>query len=122
MELLFSKELYPQIALIKAAYAFSDRAYFHLDSDQTHYHVHISPKGNVFPDIEKEFENEMLCQCVRHEVYLQTRGIRELLIARAMASTVIEMPEADQSRVKAGPTQESDILIDWFEKNDHTIE
>ena len=122
MKLSFSKEMYPKIALIKAAYAFTDKAYVHLDADQSYYLVQIVPKENNCLDIEKLFENEMLCQCIRHEVYLQTKGIRELLTARAMASTVLEMPGADQAQVTAGPDPESDILIDWFEKYDHTTE
>lgn len=122
MKLSFSKEMYPKIALIKAAYAFTDRAYMHLDADQKYFYVHITPKNESFTDIDQHFENEMLCQCVRHEIYLQTKGIRELLTARAMASTVLEVPEADQSRVISGTAQENEILKDWFKNNDNSIE
>ena len=51
----FSKELYPQIALIKSAYAFTDRAYIHLDADDRYYIVKIHPKEGHDPITEKEF-------------------------------------------------------------------
>lgn len=120
--LSFSKELFPKVALLKAAYAFTDKAYLHLDADQAYYYVDITPKENEIPNLQQLFENELLCQCVRHEVYLQTKTIRELLTARAMASTVVETPIADESKVIAGTADESDILTDWFEKNDTTTD
>ena len=122
MKLSFSKEMYPKVALLKAAYAFTDRAYLHLDADLENYYVDISPKNAPIPDLEQLFENEMLCQSVRHEIYLQTRTIRELLTARAIASTVVELPDSDPSKVIAGAAGESDILTDWFEKNEHSVE
>ena len=120
MLITFSKELYPKIALMKSAYAFTDRAYIHLDADDRYYTVKIYPKEGHDPVTEKEFINEMLCQCVRHEVYQQTKTVRELLIARAMASTVIEQPGvAAQDPIQ--PEQiwdEKQILTDWFEGYD----
>ncbi len=116
----FSKELYPQIALIKSAYAFTDRAYIHLDADDRYYIVKIHPKKGHDPITEKEFINEMLCQCVRHEVYRQTKTVRELLIARSMASTVIEQSGVT-AEDKIQPEQiwdEKQILTDWFEEYD----
>lgn len=116
----FSKELYPQIALIKSAYAFTDRAYIHLDADDRYYIVKIHPKEGHDPITEKEFINEMLCQCVRHEVYRQTKTVRELLIARSTASTVIEQSGVT-AEDKIQPEQiwdEKQILTDWFEEYD----
>lgn len=116
----FSKELYPQIALIKSAYAFTDRAYIHLDADDQYYIVKIHPKEGHDPITEKEFINEMLCQCVRHEVYQQTKTVRELLIARSMASTVIEQPgvTAEDEIPLEQVWDEKQILTDWFEEYD----
>ena len=116
----FLKELYPQIVLIKSAYAFTDRAYIHLDADDRYYIVKIYPKEGYDPITEKEFMNEMLCQCVRHEVYQQTKTVRELLIARSMASTVIEQSSVT-SEDAIQPEQvwdEKQILTDWFEGYD----
>lgn len=116
MEFRFLKSIYPKSALIKSAYGFTDKAYLHLDEDEKEYIVNI-----VFKDGCKfnyhEFENEMLAQTVRYEVYKQTKDIRKLTVARALASTVIE------DSFDADTTEESDIdinqiLTDWFDKND----
>ena len=37
-QLKYNKELYSKIALIKAAYNFTDRAYVHLDADKKYYY------------------------------------------------------------------------------------
>lgn len=115
----FIKELYSKVALIKAAYNFTDRAYLHLDADETYYYVTIEPKQDGQNISEHEFINEMLAQSVRHEIYLQTKGIRELLIARAMATSVIAdehlVDEVDNS---SDSFLSEEILKDWFDTND----
>ena len=114
--LSFAKEMYPKIALLKAAYFFSDRAYIHLDANDKYYLVNLSVKPGYSEISENEFVNEMLCQCVRHEVYEQTKSIRELLTARAMASTMIEQPGVSLQTPAPGLTyDEREILTDWFE-------
>lgn len=40
----FHRDLYSKSALIKAAYNFTDRAYIHLDADETYYYVQIAAK------------------------------------------------------------------------------
>ena len=119
--LTFSKELYPKIALIKSAYSFTDRAYIHLDANDTHYMVDIIPKLGCSEISEAEFANEMLCQCVRHEIYQQTKTVRELLAARAMASTVIQQNGSRLEDISAEmPAEEKAILMDWFDSHDTT--
>lgn len=46
----FRRELYSKIALIKAAYNYTDIAYIHLDADESYYYVTIEPKeeGEVY--------------------------------------------------------------------------
>lgn len=114
----FRKELYSKIALIKAAYNFSDRAYIHLDADGDYYYVTIEPKAGDDMVSEQEFKNEMLTQSVRHEVYQQTKNIRELLLARAMATSVI-VDENMVDDIQPDETfSEDDILKDWFSSNE----
>lgn len=129
----FSKELYPKIALLKAAYAFTDRAYLHLDADEANYYVSLVAKEGAQTISEGDFENEMLCQSLRHEVYSQTKTIRELLMARAMASTVL-ITDGAQKTDLSGPVStasaeieletdvveadEKEILSDWFNDAD----
>jgi len=117
MKFEFSKELYSKEALIKAAYNYTDRAYVHLDVDDEKYYVSLEMKdGNDEPD-EKEFVNEMLAQSVRHLIYKQTKGIRELLLARAMATSVITDNDNDEGNDEVD-FSEDEILKDWFDNND----
>lgn len=114
----FCKELYSKVALIKAAYNFTDNAYVHLDADENYYYVAIVPKCEGFEVSEQEFINEMLTQSIRHEVYQQTKNIRELLLARAMATSVV-VDEALVDDLDTDDTfSENDILKDWFAANE----
>lgn len=115
----FSRELYPKVALIKAAYNYTDRAYLHLDADENYFYVSIKSKEPGVEIKEEEFINEMLTQAVRHEVYSQTKNIRELLLARAMATSVI-LNEQDEKTEECNDDEfsESAILKDWFAEND----
>ena len=80
----------------------------------------ITQSNNFLKLSEKEFENEILTQSARHEIYLQTKNIRELMLARAVATSVvaptIENVESDtQDEVDY---DENEILKDWFDSND----
>ena len=110
----FNKSLYSKIALIKAAYNYTDRAYVHLDTDETYYYVSMEPKEGCQAVKEQEFANEMLAQSARHEIYLQTKNIRELLLARSMASSLVADPKAMNTNSEAGEFSEDSILQDWF--------
>lgn len=114
----FRKELYAKIALMKAAYNFTDVAYIHLDADQDYYYVTVVPKQAGYDLDEQAFINEILTQSVRHEVYQQTKNIRELLLARAMATSVIVDENLVDEDDCEEPFSESDILKDWFEANE----
>lgn len=115
MHISFSKEIYPKSALLKAAYSFTDKAYIYIDVSDSNYEVDIESKdgSNV---TEKEFMNELLCQTVRLEVFKRTKNIRELLLARAIASTVIETPQAETIE-ETDDTDIDGILRDWFEND-----
>ena len=116
MEFRFSKKIYAKSVLLKSAYSFTDRAYLHLDEDGTDYIVNIIFKDNCVFDYH-EFENEMLTQAVRHAIYVQTKDIRRLTVARALASTVIEEAPEDEITENDSNTDINNILTDWFESN-----
>ena len=120
MRLSFKKELYSKIALLKAAYNFTDQAFIHLDSDTEYYYVELKLKDNAKTITEDEFINEMLTQSIRHEVFLQTKNVRELLLARAMATTVVaETGEIDDKDVEDEDLfSENQILKDWYGENE----
>ena len=114
----FCKELYSKIALIKAAYNFTDKAYIHLDADDNYYYATIEPKNSGCTVSENEFINEMLTQSVRHEVYQQTKNIRELILARAMATSVIVEEDMIDDIESDDSFKETEILKDWFVANE----
>lgn len=113
MKFYFNKEIYSKEALLKAAYNFTDRAYMHLDIDNENYVVVIEMKGKESNISEKEFQNEMLAQMVRLNVQKRTKNVRELMLARALASTVIEKNQIEEA---CQEEDIDDILQDWFEK------
>lgn len=118
--LKFKKELYPKEAVLKASYHFLDRFYIHVDLIDKEFVVHLTAKeGNIDNRFDLEFENELLAQSVRYHVYLQTHVIREILMARAMSSTITG---SNTELVTANLPDKLDslesILTDWFEKNE----
>lgn len=117
----FRRELYSKVALLKAAYNFTDIAYIHLDADGDYYYVTTQPKGDGVVVKEEDFLNEILTQSLRHEVYQQTKNIRELLLARAMATSVIvDEKMLDDSTQQNHAFDEDEILKDWFGENEKT--
>ncbi len=119
-----NKSLYPPEALLKAAYAFLETDYIHIDEDDKCWVVQLSPKtpetaGN---NTLKEFENELLSQTVRLQVFDRTRSIREILLARAMTSTLLDEkdPIAKIQAEQGDISQEEleSILTDWFDSNE----
>ena len=118
--LKFHCALYPKEAIMKAAYHFIDRCYVHVDICDEDYVVRITPKkGFQVDDIAGEFENELLAQAVRYYVYQQTHTIREILMARAMSSTISGGNyEADSVDLPDKVDDLESILMDWFEKNE----
>lgn len=113
----FKKELYPKIALIKAAYNFTDIAFLHLDADESYYYVEIQAKRGKEDLTELDFTNEMLAQSVRHEVYQETKNVRELLLARAMATSVV-IEKNQNTEIGDDEFEESEILKDWFTEDE----
>lgn len=117
--LKFSKELYSKVALIKAAYNFTDEAYIHLDADTKYYYVNITSKDECSEISNEAFENEILTQSIRHEIYLQTKNVRELMLARAMATSVIASEDVFADDIQPRESfSEDEILKDWFEANE----
>lgn len=115
----FNRELYSKIALLKAAYNFTDTAYLHLDADQSYYYVSLTPKDGETGISQDDFLNEILAQSVRHEIYLQTKNIRELMYARALATSVVDIPEASYPS-STEDFREDEILKDWFSNHEET--
>ena len=116
MKLMFNQNIYTKTALLKAAYHFTDDYYIRLDISDDSYIVDISSKGTA-PEthLQGEFENELLAQVTREEIIAQTANIRELILARAFASTIIE--ESDNIPDINNTVSGDNIFKDWFDEN-----
>lgn len=113
MRYRFSKEMYTKEALIKAAYHYTDRAYLHLDADEEAYIVDIEAKEAGDTITEQEFCNAILAETVRIIVAEKTKNVRELILARAFSSTIIDEKEDEEPQTEDYRIDE--ILTDWFE-------
>ncbi len=123
MEAIFAEydaEIYEKTALIKAAYAFIHEFYIHLErNDHGNYLVRFTPKTEAAAEnVVERFENELLAQVVRQHVYRETKNLREIMVARAMASSmIVEDDVADETVAEAECAEKydlEDILTDWF--------
>ncbi|MBP3531239.1 MAG: hypothetical protein J6K25_08675 [Thermoguttaceae bacterium] len=108
---------------MKASYRFIDRAYVRLDATSTHYVVELTPKPNAEPFDEREFLDELLEESARSIVYRRTKNVRELLVARAVGSSLAQIaeptPESEERKGEADGDLEKERLLlkDWFERH-----
>ena len=81
--------LYPRDVLYAAAYVFLDRAYVLLDRQDSRFIVRFRSKRPleeaVFQAMAGEFENELLAQALRHQVFDANQRIIEDVVAVAIA-------------------------------------
>lgn len=116
----YDSKLYEKPALLKAAYAFVDKYYIHLEFNADgDYYIRFTPKsGETSGDVIEQFENELLAQTVRQHVYKETKTLREIMVARAMASSMI-LDDVSIDAALSGDGKNKnyvldDILTDWF--------
>ena len=116
----YSSNIYSREVILRAAYAFIDRYYIHIDKEDNDYIVFINAKdedGDV--NIARLFENEMISSSIRMQVFQQTHAIQEILLGRAMASTMIinddEENETEMKEESSANNELKSILEDWFD-------
>ena len=118
----FSKELYDRNVIIKAAYLFTDKYYIHIDTDQEAFIVtFISKESDIADEVDKQYENELIVEQTRMLINEKTRNLRELITARALSSTMIDVQLENDTSDESGNGQvfaASDILQDWFCDNE----
>lgn len=116
MTFKFNKEIYPQMAIEKASYFFVDDYFVMIDSDDKYFLVELKPKnGTVKEKPVEDFQNEVLAQVNRYKISKETKNIRELIVGRALASTMID--KRDEGYVDDESLNADDILVNWFDKN-----
>lgn len=115
------KSMFSPEIVMKAAYSFVDTLYIHFDEEEDNWLVRLGPKSEALDEktIRGEFENELLFQAVRLNVYNRTHVVRELLLARAMASTIVDKKgtyEEDEETYSEAELEQ--MLSNWFDHND----
>lgn len=122
LHLALSKELYSKAALLKTAFSFVDRAYIHLDHDDAHWIISMRPKQAGDEILPADFENELLSQEVRLAVYRKTHALREILLARAMASSLVTddnpMNQIHEDEASVSDEELDHILKDWYSSHE----
>jgi His-Xaa-Ser system protein HxsD len=124
MLIKFDKDFYSKEAIMKTAFVFTDRAYLHLSQDKSNFIIECWPKKEPSEEssqsLGSEIRNEALAQSLRQLVLLQTKNIRELILARALASTIVGEMKIDdlEDDFEMGDTNLERILTDWFDKNE----
>ncbi len=118
-----SRDVYSKDVLLKVAYLFSNRAYIHIELfENKSWIINIKMKDGFESVRPEEFENELLAETVRCQILNKTRSIRELLLARALSSSMVEDDNIVEKIVEEQDNvleQELDnILEDWFDKNE----
>lgn len=123
MRIQYDKEFYSKEALLKAAYHFTDRAYVYLGVEDGSFFVDFTAKGGIQFDKEKlenEFKNELLAQVIHQTVSKETTVLRELLVARALSSTMVDEGISSDA-VESPMTEDAQdaldaIAKDWFDE------
>ena len=115
MELRFDKSIYDRRALLKAAFRFTDRCYIHLRQDEARWIVSWREKDGASVDFG-EFENELIAQNLRLQLLEDSAELRKIILARAMASTVIQEAPGPSGEDGATEQDESQILRGWFDE------
>ena len=120
-ELVIPKTLYTNTVLMRSAYRYLDRAYFHFSDEDVNWVIKISKKD---PDcnvevIAKEFENTLISQTLREIISKKTKTLREIILARSLTSTYVD-EEDPVLKIKAEQEDISEdelgrILKNWFE-------
>lgn len=114
----FSTELYPKEVIIKTACSMIDKCYVHLDLIDNKYCLQITSKDSESDsDIKKRLDNEIIFQLARYTVSVRTSDIRQLIMGRAFATSMIaekrKIPDYDSNYVSSADA----ILKEWFEAN-----
>ena len=119
MKITINKDLYSKFVLLKAAYHFTDEYYILLDQDEFSYYVDIMAKEGTTPtNIEGMFSNELVAQSTREAILEKTSSLRELILARAFASTIIDdKSTADEIECdEVSGEIDGSLFKDWYEK------
>lgn len=130
-EIIISKELYPLITIKKAIANYLDYVYIKLEELSKNVILKIQLK-NENGDLEKvvgEFYNELLRESLRYDIANETKNLRELIIARALYTTCIDVDcenidemNSDKSKTYEEEFDINEIAVNWFDSNNNEEE
>lgn len=130
-EIIISKELYPLITIKKAIANYLDYVYIKLEELSKNVILKIQLK-NENGDLEKvvgEFYNELLRESLRYDIANETKNLRELIIARALYTTCIDVDyeNTDETNLDKAENYEeefdmNEIAVNWFDSNNNEEE
>ena len=112
------RNLYAREAVIKALYRFHEKYIISYETDGAFINVFFETNSNIKSiDTEvAEIMKELSFQMLRLDTARRTKGIRELLVARALYATCIE-PERESLKTNASELSWQDdqnrIFVSW---------
>ncbi len=115
--ILLDKTIYNREVLLKTAFMQTDNFYIHLSQDNNNWIVVL--KGKTAEVMECSFENELIRQQCQYDLLIESREIRKILLARAMASTIIDEPVSQgQEDTGTASFDMSGIMKGWYENHE----
>ena len=117
VEFYVKKELYPLNAIYKTSYLFTDDYYIGLDMNAENYIIKFSAKnGQTGRNDVGRFQNELLNQCLKTMVSAETKGIRELIVTRALYSAFIPEEGLNHEIKEPDEFDLEEIAKAWYEE------
>lgn len=134
-EITISKTLYPLITIKKAIANYMEDVYVKLEEDKDNIIIKLQLQENK-DNLEKivgEFYNELLRESLRYDISCETKNLRELIIARALYTTCIDVDENEETSENQYKKEDNgtvleedfnidDIAVNWFDTNNNKEE
>lgn len=108
----FSSKIYSREAVLMTVSEFSSDFDFQLSYADDEFNIRCVPLGNTLIN-NLIFERRLIENSIRCDILSKTQDIRKLILARAFASTIIDLGENVSSSAQE-EWNENEILKDWF--------
>lgn len=110
----FSSRIYQREAILMTAGEYGPAYSFGLDMDNDYFVVDVHYDASSGPIDEIQFEQKLIENSIRQDILAKTGQTRMLLMARAFASTIIDL-STEQGKSEYGSMKEDEsIFEDYF--------
>lgn len=116
IEFSFSSKIYSKEAVLMTVSEFSYSFDFHLSYENDEFKISCIPLGNIVIT-NRMFERKLIENSIRCNILSKTQDVRKLILARAFASTIIDLGE-NNAEFEQEEWNENEILKDWFSNSD----